>query len=44
MEADCISCSLGNLSQLMTVTLYQEVFEAGNVLVKRTDDPKEKEH
>ena len=34
MEADCLSCSLGNFSQPMMIALYQEIFEAGNVLEK----------
>ena len=50
VEADCLNCSLGNVSQLMVIKLYQEVFEAKNVLspkvlvVKKIEEPKEKEH
>ena len=50
VEADCLNCSLGNLSQLMMIKLYQEIFEAGNVFErsevlvgKRNEDPREKE-
>jgi hypothetical protein len=50
VEADCLNCSLGNLSQLMMIKLYQEIFEAGNVcenpkvlVIKRFEDLKEKE-
>jgi len=33
VEADCLNCSLGNLSQCMMMS-YQEIFEAGNVFEK----------
>lgn len=51
MEVDCLNCSLGHYGQLMMIMLYQEIFEAGNVLekpeglvVKRKKTPKEKQH
>ena len=49
MEADCLNCSLGNLSQLMMIKLYQEIFLAVNVfekvdvsVVNKIEVPKEK--
>ena len=30
VEAACLNCSLGNISQLMMIELYQETFEVGN--------------
>jgi hypothetical protein len=49
VEVEGLNCSLENISQLMMIKLYWEIFVAGNVfekvdvsVVKKIEDPKEK--